>query len=294
MRHVLHLGLSYACNMKCKHCFVDKRQDRLSVEDYYKLLDEAYDLGVFIIYYTYGEPLLSENLIPVMNYAKKKGFVQILMTNGFYIDNSMIGELIDGGINKVCVSLDHYIGELHDSNRGIVGAFDKALSAIDLLVSRGVPIGIATTINDANIDALEGILNIAREKKVNYVSILRQRDRNIVNLSNENFMKYINFFRKCILQNEFFVNFHDLSLIKIMNEMRTNGEIDSKKFERYYEMNCCHKNETICVAPDGEVNECNLYAISLGNVKSDNLKNILKERCKSENIICCSTFSGES
>lgn len=294
MKHVLHLGLSYTCNMKCSHCFVDKKRDELSLEDYYRILDEAYDLGVFIIYYTYGEPLLSNKLEAVMEYAHKKGFVQILMTNGYYIDELGVEKLVNGGINKVCVSLDHSRREYHDLNRGIVGAFDKAVDAIELLVNCGIAVGIATTVNNNNTEALDEILEIAKEKKVSYISILRQRDKEIVELSAENMSRYIAFFEKCIIKNDFNVHFHDIYLLGFLHELKNNGRITDEKYERFFEMNCCHKKQTICIEPNGEVSECNLYHESIGNIKDDMLSNIIKRRNKSENSVCFSSVPWKS
>ena len=48
----LHLGLSYACNMRCKHCFVNKKRDALDTDTCKNIIDMLYDKGLMVLIYT--------------------------------------------------------------------------------------------------------------------------------------------------------------------------------------------------------------------------------------------------
>lgn len=292
MKNVLHLGLSYACNMKCRHCFVNRKKDMLGLQDYYRILDKVYDLGVFLIYYTYGEPLLSNIFIEVTKYAREKGFVQILMTNGYFVDENWIKIIKDNGINEVCVSLDHIESEIHDNNRGIKGAYKHVIDAIDMLHKHNVSVGISTTINNQNVGCMKEILNLAVRKGMNYVSFLRQRNGDICQLSQENKKVYLDNFKHCVTNEEINVHFHDIELLPTLIWLKKNNIINEEIYEKYYEMNRCHKKRTLSIEPDGSVSDCNLMPFVIGNVINNTLEKMIKEReCENENSFCCCSIS---
>ncbi len=295
MRNVLHLGLSYACNMKCKHCFVNKKRDILKLQDYYRILDEVYDLGVFVLYYTYGEPLLSRFFYDVTAYARDKGFIQILMTNGYYIDRDTIRKIKNNGVNEVCVSLDHIDFSVHDNNRGLKGAYRHAIDAIELLVENEVPVGISNTISNQNVACMNDLLNLAIQKRVNYLSFLRQRNKGLCELSKENQRKYFDSFASCITNKIINVHFHDNELLQVLAELKKSNKIDDEVYEKYYEMNVCHKRLTLSIEPDGRVSDCNLMPSVIGNVINNKIENLLKERnCENEDSFCCCAISRQS
>ena len=72
----LHLGLSYACNLKCKHCYVSKQKDMLNSETIKHIIDTLESLQIVI--YTYGEPLLAKNLLEIASYVKSKNIMQLI------------------------------------------------------------------------------------------------------------------------------------------------------------------------------------------------------------------------
>ena len=106
MYSVLHLGISYACNMRCEHCFVKREKDRLTREKITRIIDELYKHGLLVVYYTYGEPLLSKNFFPISEYVAKKGLVQILMTNGSLLSDESAKRIKEIGISNVYISID--------------------------------------------------------------------------------------------------------------------------------------------------------------------------------------------
>lgn len=293
MINVLHLGLSYKCNMKCEHCFVHKRKDALSEEDYYEIIDTLYEHGLFVMYYTFGEPLLSDKFEKISMYAHRKGMVQILMTNGSLIDDEKIRVIKESHISKVCVSIDHADSHKHDTNRNYKGAFDKAVRALDLLKRNGIKTEMSVTVTDYNADCLKKIFELGVSLNVDYISYLKERsDGKNLRLQHED--KYFDFFRRIILTKDkkIIVLFHDYDLVPILNKMYDNGEMDDITYERYYEMNCCHSRYTVSIEPSGDLLRCNLTHNVIGNIKAKSLCELLKdEEVDNESISCCSTIS---
>lgn len=292
MINVLHLGLSYKCNMKCSHCFVDKKRDILTENDFYNIIDLLYDEGLFVMYYTYGEPLYSELFPLISEYAKKKGIVQILMTNGTMVDEKMIKMFKERCISKVCVSIDDIDENKHDANRNYKGAYSKAIEALKLLTGNDIVCEMSVTVRDDNVKCLQEIYNLAIKMKIPFVSFLRERQNGKLRKLKDQEM-YEKFFEKMLRNPKSTkVMFHDLSLLPILSRLKSENKIDEKTFEKYFEMNSCHCERTLSIAPNGDVRKCNLTSRIMGNITEMQLSEILEKKGDNyEDIICCSAIS---
>lgn len=291
MINVLHLGLSYKCNMNCHHCYVTRKKDKLQENDFYNIIDTLYDAGLFIIYYTFGEPLCSDLLSKVSAYASEKGLIQILMTNGSLIDDNKINIIKENRISKVCISVDHIDSQKHDANRNYKNAYNKAIQALKLLTDNDIHTEMSVTVNDNNVMCLQDIYDLAENNNVEFISYLRERkEGRIVRLKQEK--EYQDFFAKMIL-NKHSVNvlFHDMSLLPVLQRLKNENKIGESVYEKYYEMNCCHSKYTISVEPDGDVRKCNLQNNLIGNIFNTPLKEIIEKEGDNNDTFCCSTVS---
>lgn len=73
----------------------------MSVEKIKQIISFLYDEGLFYVFYTYGEPLLSDKFEEIATFCKKMGLVQILMTNGSLIDKNKAAFIKKCGITRV-------------------------------------------------------------------------------------------------------------------------------------------------------------------------------------------------
>ena len=69
-------AITYKCQCKCVHCSAgrhfNKDMRELSTEEAKKLIDDAQKLGVTIIAFTGGEPLLREDVFELISHVDKK------------------------------------------------------------------------------------------------------------------------------------------------------------------------------------------------------------------------------
>lgn len=288
MINVLHLGLSYACNLKCNHCFVDKSKDELSYKDYTEIIDTLYKEGLFVVIYTYGEPLMSNNFFSVSQYVRDKGISQVLMTNGTLVTAEIARKIKECNVNKVYVSIDHSIPRNHDKNRGCKGTFQKAVQAIKILQNNDINVGIATTITNDNLDCLKEIYILAKEINVRNISFLRERENfKIIKLKDEEI--YFDFFKEIIQDKTINVNFHDKRLKPVVDYLHNERRIDDEQRDYLYSMFSCKNCYTLCVQPDGRMSRCNFINPLKKKYKECNFKEYIKsEEFKSENSICYS------
>lgn len=294
MYTVLHLGLSYVCNMKCKHCFVVKNKDCLQKEQIFRILDDLCDKGLMFLYYTYGEPLLAKDFFEVSSYAGSKDLVQILMTNGSCISEKTIKKIKENKIANVYVSLDSSQEKIHDANRGVRGAYKLARRAIHMLKEQGINVGISTAVTPQNVNQLKEIYEIALSENVKIISFLRARENNtVIPLKEEEKKAYIDFVLFGIKQTKVNLKFHDFELLPFLKKWYEAGKISEDIYEKYYFMSCCHASTTLSIAPDGNVSNCNLINNKIANIGNTPL-NKLWENIENENNVCCFTISEQS
>ena len=289
----LHIGLSYKCNMACAHCFVSKDKDKLKISDILGLVNSLKDKGLFVIYYTFGEPMVHEMLEPLLFELNRMNMVHIVMSNGYAIDEKTAEMLKTANVSRVFVSLDHYLPEKHDQNRGVSGAFSHALRAIEVLREKKINTGIATTVTKENESVLEEICNLAEREGVNVISFLRERKNGLI--EEDGYDDYYDFVKRNIVSKDenLTIQLHDPSLKPLIETLYKNGEIDDIQYERWYTMNSCHYYSTLAVAPNGDIMHCHLSQKVIGNILRDNVLEVIdKEVSVYECPVCCAKFSG--
>lgn len=275
--NTLHLGLSYNCNMRCKHCFVDKQHDKLNINKLKEAIDYLDQQGLFFVIYTFGEPLLAKEFWNISKFVSSKNIVQTIMTNGYLINSEIIPKLKDHGINNIYVSLDSIDEIKHDRNRNLKGSYKKALKSLELLVDNRFNVGIAVTINDSNILDMEKFVDLAKKIGVKNISFLRQRNNSrLINL--KYIKEYEKFYKKYICGNKKInILFHDPSLLKITRELYKQEKIDRNTYEKYMDMNMCHYKSTISIEPNGNIKHCNLINDRMGNLNEESIKKIIEK-----------------
>ena len=83
------IELTEFCNLRCLHCYIPKKKSILSKDKAKAILDKLYQLGILYITFTGGEVFLHPHFCDIYIYAKSKGFLISLMTNGTLIDNKI-------------------------------------------------------------------------------------------------------------------------------------------------------------------------------------------------------------
>jgi MoaA/NifB/PqqE/SkfB family radical SAM enzyme len=160
-------AITYGCNSKCKTCTYWRMSKRtvedLSTEAVFRLLDEAYDCGMRGYYLFGGEPTIRKDIGRVVDYAKAKGFVTTMNTNG-----SLLAEKAESlkNLDFVFISLD-YFDEYHDYIRGRQGSFKEVLKGIERIREFGnTKVTLVTTISSLNFDAIAPMAKLASDLKV--------------------------------------------------------------------------------------------------------------------------------
>lgn len=165
------------CNFKCKHCYSDsgeKASNELSFREVTSIVDQLIDSEVFYIYFLGGEPLMRKDIFDILSYCSENGMTAMMSTNGWFVNPEVAKELKTTGIHHVRVSLDGATAEVHDLIRGVPGAFNQALRALEFLKEAEIPtVGISPTLLPDNLHQIGEIIDLAVEKGVSEIQIVQ-------------------------------------------------------------------------------------------------------------------------
>ncbi|TEU10614.1 MAG: radical SAM protein [Anaerolineales bacterium] len=137
----VHLSLTEACNLDCPACYVLKSKDPpLNTSQVEQLINELAEIKVFQLAMGGGEPFLRNDLGHLVRYARQRGLVPNVTTNGTLLTRERLAE-IKGSVGQIQLSLNGYDAESHETHR-TPGSFEKTLSAMRLLREMDVAFGV--------------------------------------------------------------------------------------------------------------------------------------------------------
>jgi radical SAM protein with 4Fe4S-binding SPASM domain len=110
---------------------------------------------------TGGEPLLRRDITELAAYAASRELIVVLGTNGMLITSGRARRLREAGVAGVAISLDSVQPEVHDSFRGVPGAWRGAMRGIRACVAEGLPVLIQMTVLPWNFEELGDLIELA-------------------------------------------------------------------------------------------------------------------------------------
>ncbi|MCJ7626640.1 MAG: radical SAM protein, partial [Anaerolineaceae bacterium] len=113
----MDLALTYRCNNTCVHCYneSDRLKRELDIDQWKKVLDRVWKLGIPHVVFTGGEPTLVQFLPELVTHAERLGMITGLNTNGRkFSDPAYIDALVSAGLDHVQITLESHDAEIHD------------------------------------------------------------------------------------------------------------------------------------------------------------------------------------
>jgi MoaA/NifB/PqqE/SkfB family radical SAM enzyme len=149
--------VTYRCNAKCSFCDIwEKPSPYITLENALQNLKDLKRLGVQVIDFTGGEPLLHRQLPELLRMAHDLGFITTVTTNALLYPK--MAERLKGLIDMLHFSLDSPIEAEHNASRG-VQLFDKLLESIQVAKSLNERPDILFTVFSHNIHQIEEVYN---------------------------------------------------------------------------------------------------------------------------------------
>ncbi len=129
----MDLAITYRCNNACAHCYNARSRNypELSTQEWFKILDDLWKIGIPHIVFTGGEPTLRDDLPDLIRHAENNGQITGINTNGRRLkDQSFLNQLVDAGLDHVQITFESHLPEIHDQMVCHPGAWEETLAGL--------------------------------------------------------------------------------------------------------------------------------------------------------------------
>lgn len=165
------IEITHRCPLTCAHCYnnlpmsdTEARRTELSYEEHCRILDELADLGCLWLLFTGGEIFARRDFLDIYTYAKRKGFLITLFTNGTLITERIADYLTEWRPFSIEITLYGRTRETYEKLTGIAGSYDRCLRGIRLLKERNLPLKLKTVAVTINAHEIWSMKEFAEEE----------------------------------------------------------------------------------------------------------------------------------
>jgi len=263
----MDLALTYRCNNGCPHCYNARPRDfgEISTQQWYKIIDQVWAVGIPHVVFTGGEPTLRDDLPDLIAYAESKGQITGLNTNARHLqDTKFVAKLVAAGLDHVQITVESHSADIHDQMVNARGAWKQTISGLRNALDTPLYVMTNTTMLRQNSPFLEETLDFLAQLGVPTIGLnalilaghgstvgtgLAERELPpLLNLAREKTDLYGQ--RLIWYTPTQYCNFDPMQL-----ELGVKG--------------CTAALYNMCVEPDGSVLPCQSYYQPVGNMLSD-------------------------
>ncbi len=278
--NMMSFAVNAVCNAHCKHCsFFTAVEDRsrkvLALEQSQKLIKDAQELGVSVMNFVGGEPLLRDDLPKIVDSVDKDLSTTVMFTNGILLAKKA-ETLRNAGLDSVYVSIDSSDPEKHDLVRGRKGIFKEAMKGLEKAKSLGFSVGISTTLTPESFadSEMDKILELAKKIGVHEVVLFDAMPTG----------RYK--FRKDLLDNENWAE----KIIKRSEKYNTDSSYPGVLVWAYStshrSVGCSCGTSYFFLSPYGDIMSCDFNHATFGNAVEEPLYRIWDRLTSTEGFTC--------
>lgn len=157
--------MTQACDLTCLHCRAEAQPLRhareLSTAEARGLIDQIADLRAGVLVLSGGDPMKRPDVFELVRYGRDHG-VRMAMTPSVtpLLTDEAIRRLAAEGLSQFAVSLDGSCARIHDSFRGLDGAFARTMEVVRVAREAGLPVQINTTVSRHNLADLPAMVEL--------------------------------------------------------------------------------------------------------------------------------------
>jgi len=263
----VQLDLTYRCNERCVHCYLDHDDHgEMTSAEIKDLLDQMAEAGVFFLTISGGEILMRRDFFEILEHARARTFCIKLKTNGVLIREKVAERLRELGVESVQISIYSHRPEVHDAITKMPGSLRQSIEAVRLLRKQGIHVTIANVLMVQNAGDYPGVRALAAELGAQTtidptITPMMDGDRSILALNVE----------QAVLQGVF----RDGALVGNVEEFCAPPRgVD----EEALDMLPCSAGHTACyVSPYGDVYPCVQFPLPSGNVRHTKFVDIWRD-----------------
>ena len=261
------LEVTYRCNEKCLHCYnpgaahsPDEKPNRktaeLSTQEYFSLIDELMELGVYSLSVSGGEFFLRKDAYEILDYLKRNRIRTTIYTNALKLKVDDIDKISGIYPYQIHISVYSVNPEVHDHFTQVPGSWSKTMQNARALAARGIQILLKCPVTKYSSNETTAFKALAEQMGVSVVfdgHITASNDGAIAPTT---------------------LNVRDYaSLVNLAVEPSSpwyvgeKGSIQKRTID-LATSRPCGIGSSLSIAPDGEVYPCVAVPSSLGNIRT--------------------------
>lgn len=142
------LELTPKCNMNCIHCYLQDHHglEEMEYDKIIDIIDLLYDKGIIFLTLSGGEIFVRKDFLDIYMYAKKKGFLIELFSNGLAITDEIIDVLKQYPPLLIEISLYGASENTYRTVTGVSGAFNKVIENCKKINDADIRLSLKTPI----------------------------------------------------------------------------------------------------------------------------------------------------
>lgn len=154
-----------ACDLACRHCRAEAMPDplpgELSTEEGFALLRELAEMGTPVCVLSGGDPAKRPDLCELIRHGAGLGMRMATIPAATpLLTRELVQNLKEAGLAQMALSLDGPTAEVHDSFRGVRGAFERTMQGVAFARDVGLPLQINTTFSSYNLEYFEALAEL--------------------------------------------------------------------------------------------------------------------------------------
>jgi radical SAM protein with 4Fe4S-binding SPASM domain len=268
----MDLALTYRCNDDCAHCYNERPRNypEISSDQWKRILDRLWELGIPHVVFTGGEPTLRSDLPELIAHAEQNGQITGLNTNARRLsDKQYVERLVQSGLDHVQITVESHDPAIHDQMVRTHGAWQQTVAGLQNVLDTPLYVMTNTTMLRENSPFMEDTLEFLSNLGVPTVGlnalIYSGRGRSVgTGLKEDELPPLLELARQHTAA-------HDQRLIWYTPTQYCH--FDPMQLELGVK-GCTAALFNMCVEPDGGVIPCQSYYHQLGNLVTDSWESI--------------------
>jgi radical SAM protein with 4Fe4S-binding SPASM domain len=170
----MDLAVTYRCNNDCAHCYNARQRDfpELTTEQWFRIIDRLWELGVPHLVFTGGEATLRSDLPALIRHAEANGQITGLNTNARRLmDEGYVRQLVEAGLDHVQVTVESCDEQIHDEMMRTRGAFRQTIAGLQNALRSKLYVMTNTTMLRTNLHTIPDTLDFLADLGVPTVGL---------------------------------------------------------------------------------------------------------------------------
>ncbi len=158
----MDLAITYRCNNDCAYCYNARERNfpELKTDDWKRIIDGLWALGVPHIVFTGGEATLRDDLPELIRHAESNGQITGLNTNARRLaDESYVQRLVDAGLDHAQITVESCDEQIHDEMMRLKGTFRQTIQGLKNVLATKLYVMTNTTMLRTNVHKIPDTLD---------------------------------------------------------------------------------------------------------------------------------------